>query len=75
MSITTTVVASLPRLVRPADWTEGSPSAPAPLPPAVAAVRCRTTTIRVNVERLTAELEAEFRRQFGPSPPPQRRSR
>lgn len=75
MAIRTTVVISLPRLVRSVDWTDAG-GAPRPWSTtAPTAVVCRTMTIRVDLERLTADLDEEARRMFGPSTPPRLRAR
>lgn len=68
-----TIVASLPRLARDLAWSGSTTDSPAKtMHPALLedAARCRVELVRVDAEQLTADLEAAFRRLFGPSAPP-----
>ena len=68
-----TIVASLPRLARDLAWPGSTTDSPATTKrPALMedAARCRVELVRVDAEQLTADLEAAFRRLFGPSMPP-----
>lgn len=73
MPNTATIVASLPRLARDYAWPEspaesaGTAKLPALLEDAA---RCRVELVRVDAEQLAKDLEAAFRRLFGPSAPP-----
>lgn len=68
-----TIVASLPRLARDLAWPGSTTDSPATTRhPALLedAARCRVELVRVDAEQLAADLEAAFRRLFGPSAPP-----
>ncbi|MBA4015932.1 MAG: hypothetical protein C0483_01960 [Pirellula sp.] len=73
MPNTATIVASLPRLARDLAWPGSkTESATTTKPPALMedAARCRVELVRVDAEQLAADLDAAFRRLFGPSTPP-----
>ena len=73
MPHTATIVASLPRLARDLAWpdTTADSAVAAKLPALMEdAARCRVELVRVDAEQLAADLEAAFRRLFGPTEPP-----
>ena len=73
MPHTATIVASLPRLARDLAWpdTTADSAVAAKLPALMEdTARCRVELVRVDAEQLAADLEAAFRRLFGPTEPP-----
>lgn len=74
MAVRTTLVTTLPRLAHDFAWSaavvDGTASTTAASPQR--APQCRVEYVRVDLARLTGELEAELRRMLAPGLKPKR---